>query len=213
MRKSILLWLPVLILALLSGCTKPVALQGINRIAVLTPDNYTTCPELSADIKRELLELIPKGLAVEVIDGAAIEAELPLNGIEAALEQPGKLEALGKRYGIDALIVGAATEYLEKRDGELNISWIIGHDLDADIKMEISVAVGFNLRLRRVKDGGSVLYRQSSAAKATELAFGLGHPYISFNVSAEPRYKQLREEAVHDAVAKLLKQIREEAAK
>ena len=201
-----------LVLAI-SGCRKPVELQGIERIAVLTLDNYTSCQALGTEIKLELLRQIPGRLMVEVIDGAPIEADLPANAVEAALGDPAFAAGLGRRYGVDALLVGAATTYREWHDGNLGVQWVLGESLTADVRVEIGVTVAFNLRLLRLSDGTSLFYRQSAKSSSEELVFGLGRPYVSFTVSAEPHFHELREAAVHDAVRRLVGEVVKEARK
>jgi len=199
------------LLVLLTGCNKtPVELAGIKRVAVLTLDNLTSRQELGAEIKQELMAQIPRSLAVEVVDGAAIEAGLPPNGIEAALSQPGRAAELGRRFGVDAFVVGMATTYREERDSRLNMEWSSQEGFDASMSLEIGVSLGFNLRLLRAADGSSVIYRQAADTRTEVLVFGLVHPFISFTISAQPHYQQLREEAIHQAVHELIRGIRRE---
>ncbi len=119
----------------------------------------------------------------------------------------GRAGEVGRRHGVDAFILGEVTNYAEDHQEHLNLSWELGQGLEADAHVDLSVTVGFNLRLVRAADGGSLIYRQSSQTSTEVLSFGLGHPYISFTVSAQPIYPQLRAEAVRQAVRDLFREI------
>ena len=205
MWKKTVLVLPILLLLILSGCKKPVALDGVKRVAVLTLENYTNCPELGEEIKREILAQMPRDFVVEVIDGAALEAELFPTAAEAILS--GRAGEVARRHGVDAFILGEVTNYTEGHQEHLDLGWGQGQGLKADAHVDLSVTVGFNLRLVRAADGGSLIYRQSSRTATEVLSFGLGHPYVSFTISAQPVYPQLRAEAVRQAVRELFREI------
>ena len=209
-RKYLLLFAPLLLLALLAGCDKPpVELSGIKRVAVMTLDNVTSRQELGIEIKEELLSQIPRGIAVEVIDGAAIENQLPRNGVEQALRDPARLAELGRLYGVDGFVVGTVTTYDEGHDGRLGLQWNIGQGLSADFTVEIQVSLSFNLRLVRAADGASLIYRQWAETSTDVLSFGIGRPFVSVAVSIAPHYRQLREAAINEAVRKLIREMRE----
>ena len=204
MLKKSLLLLPLLALLPLAGCNKPVALNGIKRVAVLTIENYTKCPSLGDEIKREILAQMPKGFIVEVIDGEPLERQMLPTAAEVVMS--GRAAEIGRRYGVDAFVLGEATLYEEKHQEHLGLEFGKGK-FDADVRVDLTATVGFNLRLVRAADGASLLYRQSSQTATEALSFGLNHPYISFTVSAQPIYPQLRAEAVHNAVGELLREL------
>ena len=104
-------------------------------------------------------------------------------------------------------VLGEVTNYAEGHQEHLNLGWGQGEGLNADVHVDLSVTVGFNLRLVRAADGGSLIYRQSSRTATEVLSFGLGRPYVSFTVSAQPIYPQLRSEAVRQAVRELFREI------
>lgn len=209
--KLILLLSFLLALVILSGCDNaPVELAGIRRVAVLTPENYTDNRELAPLIKREILAQFPRRLAIEVIDGAEIEAVLPPNAARSALSDPEVAAGLGRKFGVDAFVIGAATTYKEDKDANIDLDWSSYRGLNAELKVLIEVSVGFNLRLLKAADGSSVIYRQAAQTSTEVLVFGLTKPFVSFDLSIQPRYKALREQAVYEAVQELLRQIRRE---
>lgn len=197
----------LLLLVLISGCREPVELAGIGRVAVLIPDNHTECPELSDDIKRELLSQLARKFRVEVVDGTAVEAILPRNGIDASFAEPGLAAELGAQYGVDAFIVGAVTDYREDHREQLSIGWSSAEGFEAGGKVDLVVTVAFHLRLIRAADGTPLVYRQLAESAHEVLSFGLTNPYISFALSVQPVFPQLRREAVRGAVRKMLREL------
>ena len=206
MPKRLLLFALVLLLASVAGCRKaPVELAGIKRIAVLTPENYTKCPEIAAEIKHELLSRIPEGIAVEVIDGTPLEAQMLPTPAEVVMSA--RAADLGRQFGIDAFMLGEVTAYDESHQEHLSLRLESGSGLNADVKVDLTVNLAFNLRLVRAADGATLVYRQTAKSATEVFSFGLGQPYVSFTVSAQPLYPQLRREAVRAAVRDLLREL------
>ncbi|MGE5528780.1 MAG: hypothetical protein ACM3X6_06530 [Patescibacteria group bacterium] len=210
MKKRLICALSLLLLPCLAGCGRPVELYGIRRVAILALDNYTARRQLGAEIGRELMAQIPVRLAVEVIDGAAVEAGLPTGGAGSLLGDPGLAAGLGQRFGVDAFLCVTAVSYREFRDRTLDLSLASGEGLGAAFVVKVGVEVVFDLRLVLAADGSAPLYRQSAAVREERLVFDLTRPYRSFALSIEPCYRRLREEAVHEAVAKLIAMLRRE---
>ncbi|MGE5599314.1 MAG: hypothetical protein ACM3XS_08030 [Bacteroidota bacterium] len=195
------------LLAASAGCSRPAALYGMRRIAVLALDDYTETPGLGAEVKQAILARVPRSFTLEVVDGAAIEAELPAGQVESALGDPARAAELGRKHGVDGFVVGAVTQFREGRDGALGLAWSSAEGLNASFEERITVSVAFNVRLVRAADGVSLIYRQAAAAAEKVLAFGLGHPYVSFEVSVGPHYPPLRAKAVGEAVDKLVRDL------
>ncbi|MGE5549741.1 MAG: hypothetical protein ACM3ZC_04315 [Bacteroidota bacterium] len=210
MPKRLLLFVPVLLLVLLAGCRNaPVALAGVGRLAVLTPENYTDCPEIAAEIKNELLARLPGRIAAEVIDGAPFEAGMLPTPAEVVMGA--RAADLGRQYGIDAFILGEVTAYDESHREHLRLAFGSESDFSADFKVDLAVDLAFNLRLVRAADGATLIYRQAAESATEVFSFGLGRPYISFTVSVQPLYPQLRREAARNAVRDLLRKLARES--
>ena len=188
----------------LAGCRK-VEFADIHRVAVLAPDNRTSCRTLPEEIKAEVLRLLSTRLAGEAVDGAMIEAELPAGEYASALLDPVRASALGARYGVDAFLVGTVTNYREEVKKNLQLETGAGEGLKAEIRVDLAVTVGFNLTLIRAEDGGVVFSRYAEATAVHPLTIGLAPPSISLNLSAEPIYPRLRQEAIRKALEGLLR--------
>ncbi|MGQ9780602.1 MAG: hypothetical protein ACUVRM_12170 [Bacillota bacterium] len=152
-----------LLLCTLTGCRR-VEFAGIDRVAVLALDNRTSCQELGSEIKRELLRALPSRLAVEVVDGVAVEAELPPDGVEEALAWPGRAAELGARYGVDAFLVGTVTDYQEEAEERLGLQVGSEEGVRAEIRVDLKVTVGFNLKLIRAVDGTALFSRYATGS-------------------------------------------------
>ncbi|NLG85458.1 MAG: hypothetical protein GX493_12830 [Firmicutes bacterium] len=195
-----------LLCLLLAGCRR-AEFAGIHRVAVLTPDNRTSSQELGIEIKHELLRVLPSRLAAEVIDGAAVEAELPAGEYAAGLQIPGVAVDLGARYGVDAFLVGTVTDYREEAEEHFSLEAGTGERMKAEIRVDLRVTLGFNLTLVRAADGAVVFSRYAWGSAVHPLSLGLIPPSISLTVSAEPIYPRLRKEAIRDALQELLKEV------
>lgn len=195
------------LLVTMAGCSRLDVLYGMRRIAVLTPEDYTHTEGLGAEVKQAILDRVPRSFTVEVVDGAAVEAELPAGELASALSDATRAAELGRKHGVDGFVVGEVTQYREGRAGNLGFAWSNTEGFNASFEERITVSVAFNVRLVRAADGVSLIYRQAADTAEQVLAFGLGHPYISFEASIGPHYPELRAKAVGEAAGRLVRDL------
>ena len=205
--KKYILALSALFALALTGCQGPIDLAGIKRVAVLTPVNRTNCPTLGDEIKRELLRQLSNRVAAEIVDGAAIEAAIPLEGLAAVLGRPDEAAELGAVYGVDAFLFGTATHYEQGHRPHLQLNIETGEGLHADARVDLEVQVGFELKLLRAADGQVLISHHVAESAEETFSIGLEPPSISLTFSLEPVYPQLREEAIRAAVRKTLMEV------
>lgn len=208
MRKAIFVSLSLaLLLVLVTGCNNPpVELAGIKRVAVMSMDSAWHQPMLGRAIKYELLASIPRRFAIEVIDGAALEAEFQGVNLETVLARPEAAAELGRRYGVDGFVVGTVTAYEELRDGRLGVihEWTEEDRSHLGMRINLGVQLAFNTRLVRADDGSSLFYRQASGFASRSITLDPKRPFLSMLNLFEPHFAELRDQAVRRAVHDLI---------
>ena len=206
MRKYIWL-LPLALLVLFAGCQGPVELAGVRRVAVLTADPGHGPSALGLEIKREFLAQLPRRFTVEVIDGAPIEAQLPL-GFQYSPPDTARIAALCKAYGADAFILTSVTRYEKRGDGRVGLLDAFDASMRRPgVKLELGVDLAFNATLIRAEDGHPLFGRSAHGSSFHRITLDPRHPLMSLHELLEPHFDQVRREAVRSAVYRLLREI------
>lgn len=89
-------------------------MSNIRSIAIVGFDNYTVDPGIVPLFEQWVATTLRDSDRYQVVDGATARAALSAIGARPdQLADPSVAKALGRRLGVDAIITGAATYYLE----------------------------------------------------------------------------------------------------
>ncbi|WP_297058922.1 GNA1162 family protein [Thermosulfurimonas sp.] len=121
-------FLPILMLFLLWGCgtrgeIRSYLRQGVDpafvkRVAVLKFENHTRNKQ-AADRMRDIVTMEALALGVfDVVDRTVVDEVLSEEGVEEGMGlDKATIRRLGKRLGVQALLVGSVDAYEEEREG------------------------------------------------------------------------------------------------